>query len=115
MNDKSYDNWYAMSDESLSEAIGIFVKHQRIKKDWSQEKVAAQANISRSTLSLLERGETVTLKTLLQVLRTLELLYVMDVFKIHQELSPIALAKLQQKKRKRASGHQTEGLKKSDW
>lgn len=115
MNDKSYNNWYAMSDQSLSETIGAFVKHQRIKKDWSQEKVAAKANISRSTLSLLERGETVTLKTLLQVLRTLDLLHVMDVFKVHQQLSPIALAKLQQKERKRASGHQKKDVKESDW
>jgi len=114
MNDQSYNNWYAMSDQSLSETIGAFVKHQRIEKNWSQEKVARQANISRSTLSLLERGETVTIKTLLQVLRTLDLLHVMDVFKIHQQLSPIALAKLQQKERKRAGGHQTKDAKESD-
>ena len=36
--------------------------------------------------------------TLLQVVRVLDLLYIMDVFKIEAQISPIELAKMDQKK-----------------
>jgi len=41
---------------------------------------------------------------LIQVLRVLDLLHVMDVFRIENEISPIEYAKLQKNKRQRASG-----------
>jgi DNA-binding Xre family transcriptional regulator len=47
-----------------------------------------EAGISRSTLSLLERGETVTLATLLQVLRVLDQLQMMDAFVVEPRISP---------------------------
>jgi hypothetical protein len=52
----------------------------------------------------LERGETVTLATLIQVLRVLDQLHVMEAFSILQTISPLALAKMEKNKRKRASG-----------
>lgn len=115
MNDKSYIDWYSLSDLALAETIGAFVKSHRIEKNLSQESVAKSANISRSTLSLLERGQTVTLTTLLQVLRTLELLHVMDAFRIQQQFSPIALAKMQQETRKRGSGSKKKDNEESEW
>ena len=69
MNDKSYTNWDSMSDNALSEQIGHFIKHYRLQQNKTQEEVATKAGMSRSTLSLLERGETVTLASLIQVLR----------------------------------------------
>jgi len=79
------------------------------------DKTAKTANISRSTLSLLERGETVNLATLIQILRTLELLHVLDVFKVQQQISPIALAKMQANERKRAGYGKGENKEESDW
>lgn len=115
MNDIPYSDWYAMSDKALGETIGNFVKHHRLSKNLTQEIVSKKANISRSTLSLLEKGETVTLSTLLQVLRTLELLHVLDSFKVQKRISPIALAKLQQEERKRASKSENTTSTESDW
>lgn len=115
MNDKSYNNWYAMSDKSLTQTIGTFIKHHRLQQNKSQAEVAEAANISRSTLSLLERGETVTIATLIQVLRVLQLLYVMDGFQVQKIVSPIALAKLEQEQRKRSSGEKKTENNKSDW
>jgi len=103
MNDKSYMKWLSMSDAALVKTIGEFVKHHRLNQNRTQDEVAAAANISRSTLSLLERGETVTIATLLQVLRILDLLYIMDVFTVSHEISPIEYAKMQKNKRQRAS------------
>ena len=118
MNDKSYEDWYSMSDKSLADAIGHFVKHNRLQKNLSQEEVSKSANISRSTLSLLERGETVTVSTLLQVLRVLNLFHIMDVFRVQKQISPIALAKLEREERKRASNKQKDtkdSSEESDW
>lgn len=103
MNDISYTNWDAMSDKALAEQIGTFIKHHRIQQNKTQETVAKDAGISRSTLSLLERGETVTLATLIQVLRVLDQLQLMEVFVVQQTISPLVLAKMEMNKRKRAS------------
>lgn len=108
MNDKSYDNWREMSDKTLMETIGRFVQTHRLTQNKSQDQVATTAGISRSTLSLLERGEKVRIDSLIQVLRVLDLLYVMDVFKVEDQISPIEYAKLKKKKRKHASPKKTD-------
>lgn len=116
MNDKPYNNWYASSDKMLSETIGNFIKHHRTEQALTQSKLANKANISRSTLSLLERGETVTLPILLQVLRVLNLLYIMEVFTINKTISPIALAKAERAERQRVrSKAKDQNKKDSEW
>ena len=115
MNDLSYTNWVSMSDNALTETIGAFVKFHRLNQNKTQKEVSYAAGISRSTLSLLERGETVMLSTVIKVLRVLDLLYIMDVFKIQEQISPIELAKLEQQKRQRASNKKTSDKPESDW
>lgn len=104
MTDKSYTNWISMSDKVLAEQIGVYIKHHRLQQNKTQEELASAAGISRSTLSLLERGETVTLATLIQILRALDQLHLMESFKIYTTISPMALAKMEQEKRQRARG-----------
>jgi transcriptional regulator with XRE-family HTH domain len=108
MTEISYKNWDSMSDKALVEHIGAFIKHHRMEQNKTQDVLANAAGISRSTLSLLERGETVTLATLVQVLRVLDQLHVMEVFMVQQTISPLALAKMEKDKRKRASGKKEE-------
>ena len=103
-----------MSDSAIGKTIGSFIKHHRVAKNLTQETIATQAGISRSTLSLLEKGETVTLATLIQVLRALDLLHVLETFQVKKQISPLALAKLQQKERQRASGTKSSS-ENSDW
>lgn len=114
MNDNSH-NWYSMSDKALSEKIGAYVKHHRLEQNKTQDEVAHNAGISRSTVSLLERGETVNLKTLLQTLRALGLLHVMRAFEVESQVSPIALAKMEREKRQRARGGKEKNQTQSDW
>lgn len=104
-----------MSDKALIEQIGAFLKHHRLQQNKTQEEVAGEAGISRSTLSLLERGETVTLTTLIQVLRVLDQLHVMDSFKVNETVSPLTLAKLEKEKRKRARKSETDDQETSEW
>jgi transcriptional regulator with XRE-family HTH domain len=115
MNDNSYTNWHSMSDKALIKIIGGFIQHHRLNQNKSQSDVAEAANISRSTLSLLERGEKVTLNSLMQVLRVLDLLYVMDAFKVNNQISPIAYAKLQKNKRSRASSKGENSNEEQAW
>lgn len=115
MNEISYTNWYSMSDKALIKTIGEFIQHHRLNQNKTQSEVAKAANISRSTLSLLERGEKVTLNSLMQVLRVLELLHVMDVFKVNQQISPIEYAKLQKNKRSRARNKGENSNEPSEW
>jgi transcriptional regulator with XRE-family HTH domain len=103
MNEISYSNWSLMSDKALLEQIGRFVQWNRLNQNKSQGIVAEAAGISRSTLSLLERGEKVRIDTLIQVLRVLDLLSIMDVFKVKEQISPLEYAKLKKKQRKQAS------------
>lgn len=102
MTDISYGKWLSMSDDALAKQVGAFIKHHRLEQNKTQDVVAEAAGISRSTLSLLERGEIITLATLIQVLRVLDQLQVMEVFEIQQSISPLALAKAEKEKRKRA-------------
>lgn len=111
MNDISYNDMVAKSDNALIEMIGNFVKHKRIAQNKSQLEVSEAANISRSTLSLLERGEKVNLSSLVQVLRVLDLLYVLEIFEVKEIISPIQFAKLKKKKRQRASSKKKQNPK----
>lgn len=115
MNDIPFTNWQSMSDKALTMHIGAFIKHLRMESNKTQDLLANEAGISRSTLSLLERGETVTLATLIQVLRILDKLNVLEAFSIKETVSPLALAKIEKKKRKRASGVIKEVENTSNW
>ena len=115
MNDKSFTNWNSMSDKALAAHIGSFVRHHRLEQNKTQDMLAHDSGISRSTLSLLERGETVTLSTLIQVLRLLDQLHVMEAFSVENRISPLLLARIQKDKKTRARGTQNDNQHKSDW
>lgn len=120
--DISSNNWLSMSDGALVETIGAFVKHHRLVQNKTQQQLATEAGINRSTITQIEKGEKITLQSLLQVLRVLNLLYIMEAFKIQEQLSPLQLAKLEQNKRRRARNNLPAARKennnndnKSDW
>lgn len=108
MNDQSYTKWDAMSDKSLTEAIGRFIQSHRLNQNKSQDQVATDAGISRSTLSLLERGEKYRIDSLIQVLRVLNLLYIMDIFKVQEQISPLEYAKMKKQERKQSSPNKSK-------
>ena len=99
MNDISY----TMSDAAVLRQIGDFIKQRRIQQNITQQTLASNAAISRSTLSLAERGENISLANLVKILRLLDAFYVLEKFKTEPQISPIQLAKEEQKKRKRTS------------
>lgn len=92
-----------LSDVAILQEIGTFIKTKRIAQELTQEELAEKANISRSTLSLMEKGKNTVLVNLVKVLRILEVLYVFEAFKDEQMISPLQLAKQDEQKRKRVS------------
>lgn len=115
MTERSFIYWASMSDKAIAERIGRFVQHHRLQQNKTQDQLSHDAGISRSTLSLLERGDTVSVSTLLQVLRSLGQLQVLDMFSIEETISPLAMAKAERYKRKRARGISKKDDSKTDW
>jgi len=97
-----------LSDKAIMKNIGLFIQQTRIKQNLTQAEVAVQAAISRSTLSLVERGDNISLVNLIKILRTLDALYVLQTFEVREELSPLQLAKGEKQKRQRASKQKSE-------
>jgi transcriptional regulator with XRE-family HTH domain len=104
------------SDDEIIRRIGEFVRHHRLEYNWTQQDLAKRSGINRTTLSDLELGRGCQLLTLIQVLRILNKLDMLEYFEVRQQISPIKLAELEIKKRKKASGNSFDNtISKSDW
>ena len=93
--------WSESSDNALLEVIGQFIQQSRIRQNKSQQQVANDAGINRSTLSQIENGRGGTLLSLIQILRVLDQTSFLKVFQVEEKASPLYLAKMEMKKRKR--------------
>jgi len=106
----------ANSDRNIIEQIGGFIKDTRLSQNKTQQDLATAAGINRTTLSQLEKGESVNLLSLIQVLRSLKRLDVLKLMESKLEISPLKLAELEQKQRQRASKKSDRPEpQKSDW
>jgi transcriptional regulator with XRE-family HTH domain len=108
-------NWIAMSDTAIVNKIGGFIKQERLKINKTQAQLADEAGLNRWTLSQIENGEAITMISLIQIMRALGILQLLDVFSIKQEVSPLELAKQEQQKRQRARNTNNNNTKQSDW
>lgn len=106
-----------MSDPAILEALGKFIQQTRLQQNKTQQQVAAAAGINRSTMVQFENGGGGTLVSFIQIVRALEQLQLFQNFEIKQQLSPLQLAKIDQKKRQRARTKKNAGIEKpkSDW
>ncbi len=105
-----------MTDDMIIEAIGEYIRFVRLEKNLTQKQLGDRAGVNRTTIRDLELGKRSTLITLIQVLRSLDQLQTLKNFKVSKELSPLELAKIEMKERKRASRvEMNEKPKKSDW
>jgi transcriptional regulator with XRE-family HTH domain len=110
-------NWYAGSDTAILQNIGNFVKEARLQQNKSQEAAAEEAGVHRSTLVRIENGEGGTLLSFIQLLRMLDKLPLLQAFESRQQVSPMLLAELELKKRRRArvKSSKINPQDKSDW
>jgi transcriptional regulator with XRE-family HTH domain len=94
-------NYNQMSDKAIVSHIGKFIKHTRVKQNKTQEQLAEVAGLNRWTLSQIENGESIRLSSLIQLLRALDCLYILDKFNFSEEISPLEYAKLKKKQNKK--------------
>ena len=110
------NNWYAMSDPAILKELGQQLKSFRLQKNITQEDVAHKVGLNRVTIGEIEKGRPSSLLTFIQLLRAFDKLDLLNSFIAVQVISPIQMAKLQAKTRRRASPvHPSNPKKKSVW
>lgn len=109
---------YALTDNMILSKLGETMKRLRLERNVSQKELAQSAGVSISSVAAMERGESVSLKTLIPLLRALNSLDMLSDFFKEQEISPITYAKQLdgQRSRKRASATKNNNDKtESEW
>jgi putative transcriptional regulator len=106
---KALMDFYPMTDKAICTEIGSRLKDLRLRRNLTQQQVAQVAAVSLNVIKSLEMGKG-KLSSLVAVLRELEALGGIKLLICKPEISPVQLAKLQGKKRLRATG--TRGKKK---
>lgn len=96
---------YSLTDHAILKHIGETIRRYRLQRNISQKTLSISAGVSLSSVSALERGENVSLATLIPILRALNSLELIQPFLEEPLISPIAYARMLegQKNRKRAS------------
>ena len=106
---KANIDYAKMSDGAIVEHIGRFIKHIRGKQNKTQAQLAKMSGLNRWTISQIENGESVTLSSLIQLLRALDCLYLLDAFNYSEEISPLEYVKLKKQQTRQRVRNKTKG------
>lgn len=91
------------TDQTILAELGRRLARTRLERNISQEELATEAGVSKSTVERLETGRSVKLSSFLRVLRALGQLDVLDRLLPEPLPSPIERARQQGKRRQRAA------------
>ena len=92
-----------MNTEQALNEIGERLKRYRLNRNLSQKEIAERAGIGLASVARLEDGKGSTLANFIRVLTALDALDSLDAFLPVPLISPIQLAKLHGKERRKAS------------
>jgi transcriptional regulator with XRE-family HTH domain len=99
-------NWNALTDANAVARLGQEIKRMRLERNLSQSDIAQHTGLDRSTVQRLEGGRAATLLTVVQVLRALDRLDLLDPWVQERKATPMMLLEqeeaYQRQKRKRA-------------
>jgi transcriptional regulator with XRE-family HTH domain len=93
-----------LSDRAISSELGSRLKHLRLERNLDQRTLAEEAGVSRTTVQRMEEGESVTVTSLLRVMRILGIVEDLERAIPEPVPSPIQQLDLQGRQRQRASG-----------
>lgn len=96
-------SFFAMTDKAIIEEIGRRLKSLRLRKNMTQKEVAVATGLSLNAVQAAEKGMS-KMMTYVRILRVLNALDALENFLPEVNISPLELAKMEGKKRKRASG-----------
>ena len=98
-----YHDFQTASPQQSIQALGHQLEQLRLSKNLSQAAVAAEAGVSRRTITRMEAGETVSLDTFVRVLKVYGVAERLATLFPEHTVRPIERVKLGGKQRKRAS------------
>ncbi len=109
-----------MSGERILDELGRRLEQERLSRNLTQNELADLAGVSLRTVKNVEAGKGYGLATFIALLRALGLLDRLETLIPEQPISPVQLAKLKGRKRKRASGKRSQQrsevqINKSTW
>lgn len=96
--------YYAMSDSQIEAILCGRLESIRLNRNITQAQLAKEAGVSPRTIRRMEKGEGISLATLIRVLKALRLLDRLDVMLPVQQIQPIERVKKTARPRERASG-----------
>jgi transcriptional regulator with XRE-family HTH domain len=97
-----------MTDAAALRELGSRIQRQRLDRNLTQQQLADQSEIARSTVARLEEGGGARLDVFLRVLRTLGLSDNLEALLPEPLPSPIEQLELQGRRRTRASGRRRQ-------
>jgi transcriptional regulator with XRE-family HTH domain len=104
MYQNSYNkNWYAMTDALVVKTLCASLKQMRLNQNLSQDDLATRSGLSRITISRMETGKAINLLTMVQVMRALGKLDLLNYLNEEPEISPLQVMEERSKYRKKAS------------
>jgi len=106
-------DFYSLSDKYIEQELGSRLKAFRLQKNITQKELSEATTLSLNSIKSLEAGRA-KLSTLIAVLRELEALDHLDDFIPEVSISPMQLAKMQGRARKRASGDRLKSQAKDE-
>jgi putative transcriptional regulator len=92
------------TDTAVLKELGARLARTRLEQNISQEQLAADAGISKSTVERIETGREVKLTSFVRILRALGRLELLDRLVPEPLLSPIERVRIQGRRRRRAGG-----------
>lgn len=90
------------SIEAIQADLGQRLVQLRLARNVNQQEIAREAGVSRRTVTRLENGESVSLDTLLRVMRALDLIGRLSTLLPDPTVRPIDRVRLKDKQRRRA-------------
>jgi transcriptional regulator with XRE-family HTH domain len=93
-----------LTDAAALRELGRRVARQRLERDLTQADLAREAGVDRTALQRLETGHSITLTTLLRLLRALGMLENLETVLPAARPGPIELLETQGRPRRRARG-----------
>ncbi len=91
------------SDQTVLVELGARLARTRLEQNISQEKLAVDAGVSKSTVERIETGREVKLTSFVRILRALGRLELLDQLVPEPLPSPIELVRTQGRRRRRAA------------
>lgn len=95
------------SIEAIQADLGQRLVQLRLARNVNQQQLAREAGVSRRTVTRLENGESVSLDTLLRVMRALDIVGRLAALLPDPTVRPIDRVRLKDKQRRRARSKST--------